>query len=205
MLSGEALTVIAMEADAIIREAGAEPADGLSVWQLCGELLGTVPEFVSMRTEAEVVPVNGRFRVFVRRGTRPARARWLVGHELAEWWYIVNGYRGPDIEARCDALGAALVAPAPFVNSLRAELGDNARLLAKRLKTTQSVALLRLGECADQAVALVRRNRSTIIRGPFVEWPIRPSWEPANARRAPGIVRVRITDEPNRFGLRFVG
>ena len=129
-----------------------------------------------------------------------AQAQFAAAHELAHWfWEHLEGFRGVTLEARCDALAAELVATPEAVQTAVDEHGHNLPQLATKLQTTQSVALLRLGEVCHQSVALFRQNRSTIVRGPFVSWPVPLSWEPAE--NAPGLAKVLISDEPGKFGL----
>lgn len=151
-------------------------------------LLGAPPRLVPLMPEAALACVLGEPRIFVRRGTAPTRARWLAGHELAEWWYQRVGYRGDDLEERCDALGAALVAPRPTVLAARRKLGDEPIAIATELRTTQSLALLRLGECVRVPVFL-KRQHHTIARGAAYVLPRHPEAHPG-LRKVP--IRVRI-------------
>lgn len=176
--------------------AGADPADPPAIGALCKMLTGHAPEFVRMREPAYLPVVNGERRVYVRVGTDPARARWLVGHELAEWWYLRTAYRGEDVELRCDALGAALVAPRPaFLLALRAR-GHRVHELAKDFKTTQALALLRIGETTGRPVALVRPT--PILRGEGFAWPTGPGLARAVRQPPPSVHPIRVD---GRFGL----
>lgn len=162
--------------------------------------MGTAPRVASIRTDGELVRVGGEWRVYVRRGMSPERQRWVAAHEFGHWWWEDQcGYSGPDIEARCDALGAALVAPRLAVEDASRDHRGDVAAIARSLRTTQSLALLRLGEALDVPVALLRRRRSTIVRGAFVSWPAPLSWQPM--KRA-AVVRIQITDEPGRLGVR---
>lgn len=124
-----------------------------------------------LATEGRLEVVDGRWRALVRRGLPPARARWVVGHELAEAVHLRAGYVGADIEARCDAMGAMLVAPrAAFRREVR-DIGRHAvHELARRFRTTQSVALLRIGEVTGRPVML-QRWPEPIVRGAAFGWP----------------------------------
>lgn len=162
--------------------------------------LGTDPRIYRGPGKGALVPIRGLFHVGVRGDLSPQQAAFTAAHELAHWYWEVHvGYRGSELEARCDALAAALVAPDWAVEAAASELGLDVVALADRLDTTQSVALLRLGEVCNVPVALLRRRKSTIIRGPFVSWPVPLSWQPA--KRSPGLVKVEIDDEPARFGV----
>lgn len=198
MLGPETLKKVESAASQLLNGA----TERVSVRSLSERLLGTRPCFAPMSEAGTLARVNGQWRIYVRKGTLPARARWIVAHEIGHWfWETKANYRGYDIEARCDALGAALVAPAAAVTRSVAN-GQSVHALASSLGTTQSIALLRLGEVCGQAVALIRKDRSTIIRGPFVPWPVPLSWQPV--KRAHGLQKVRIADEPGKVGVRLV-
>ena len=200
MLSGDAICEVEGDAEALIRMAGGEPSDGLSPQQLCLGLLGTRPTYAPLlRSEAELARVAGEWRIFVRRGVPQARARWLVGHEIAEWWHLQRAYREDDLEARCDALGAALVAPRRVYLSARRHHGHDVRRLAGALRTTQSLVLLRGGECVGTPTAVVRQG-GALVRGEDFGWP-ELTLAAARRLRAPGLQRVAIRDEPKRVGL----
>src|SRR5690606_31103903 len=128
---------------------------------------------------------------------------FVVAHEFGHYvWGDLVGYDGPDLEARCDALAASIVAPRrAFARAVACHGLDTVSGLAAALQTTRSTTLLRIGEAVDLPAALLRRRRSTIVRGPHAVWPVPLSWQPV--KRARGIVRVRITDEPGRLGARL--
>lgn len=170
---------------------------------VAGQIGAKVARVSHLPTEGSLEQVDGSWRILIRRGLSPARARWVVGHEIAEWVHLRAGYRGADIEARCDALGAMLVAPrSPFRRAIR-DIGRHAvHELAARFRTTQSVALLRIGEVTGRPVML-QRWPEPIVRGSAFSWP-----SPSTLRRrllelgrdAP-VHPVRIADEPGRIGL----
>lgn len=72
----------------------------VSVGELAKALVG-VPSFRRLSQEAKLTAGD---EIMIRAGTIPARARWLVAHEIAEWYYRELGYSESDIEERCDAL-----------------------------------------------------------------------------------------------------
>lgn len=169
MIGPDELADIEGDAAAIYDLADEDTADPPAIGTLIRKLLGAPPKTASMRPESWLSMVNGEPRIFVRRGVAPARARWLAGHELAEWWYSRTGYQGADIEARCDTLGAALVAPRrAFIASVR-DLGQRVHALADAFVTTQSLALLRIGEVTGRPVLLIRPT--PIVRGDAFVWP----------------------------------
>lgn len=201
MLGRKALSETAYIARQLIGNTAEQP----SLRRLCARLLGTTPKIdLSGATGRLIEPVGGQgWQVTAAPHLIAEKARFVVAHELAHWvWEVEAGYNGPDLEARCDALAAAIVMPPAAVVRVTNSLGlSDVHAIARALRTTQSAALLRLGEVHDVPTALLRRRRSTIIRGPFVRWPVPLSWQ--RAKRAPGIVKVRVRDEPQRFGVMF--
>lgn len=190
------------DAIAIYREAGEEPDRPVSIVRIVRKLLHTDVVRATMISthESDICMMHGEHVIGVRRGIAAPRARWLIAHELGHWWHDRIGYRGEDIEARCDALGAALIAPRPAWQHVRRAVGCGIKDLAGALATTQSLVLLRRGECEGEPVALVQPRR-VLVRGADWGWP-----DPDTMRRvakvgAPGVRRVRITDEWKRSGL----
>ena len=203
MISSDGVAEVEGDAHAIFRLARFDPDDGATPQQLCVRLLGSPPEMAPLLGhEATLARVTGQWRIFVRAGTAAPRARWLVCHELAEWWYQRIGYCERDIEARCDVLGAALVAPRRVFLRLRRRHGDDVRPLARALRTTESLALLRCGECTGEPTAVVR-SAGAIVRGDAVVWPAPLTLARAHRLRRGGLRKVRIADEPSRLGLRL--
>ena len=166
--SAHTLRVDSLDVWAIYDAAGCDLMTPTSVWELSRRLLGTVPVFAPLRTEAELSRTPGGWQVRVRRGTPPKRARWLAAHELAEWYLQATGYDGHDIEERCDRLGAAIVAPAPIVGLALRQARGLAHL-AELLVTSESLALLRMAEITSTPTILLRDNRPPIMRGGA--WP----------------------------------
>lgn len=196
MLGPDELSDIEGDALALFSEAGADPRDPPSIAALCRALTGHAPRFIAQAAEARLV--GGR--VFLRRGLLTARARWLVGHELAEWHYLRARYRGADIEARCDALGAALVAPRPAFLAATRAVGHAVFSLAEAFGVTQSVALLRIGEVTGRPVVLLR-SPEPIVRGGAFEWPSTSGLVRALRERRSEVHPLRISDEPGKWGL----
>lgn len=199
MIDGDVMADIEGDAEHLLRRAGVADDAPPNVTALCRAIVGVAPEFAPLRGEAEMAVVLGRPRIFVRKGTSPTRARWLACHELAEWWYASIGYVGADVEARCNALGAALVAPRRAVRSALAAVGRSPRALAKALGTTQSLAFLRTHEITREPGALVR-DKGVIVRGAEFVWPAL-DLERARRLRHAAVRKAKITDEPARVGL----
>lgn len=197
MLDADTIADIEGDASALLRAAGMDEDEPTDMRRLCVAMTGRAPEIASLRSEG----ATWDGRVFVRRGLAPARMRWLVGHELAEIHYERVGYRGADVERRCDALGAALAVPRRAYLRALGIVGASARALAKALGTTESIAILRDGETRGRPVSVVRAA-GAIVRGePFV-WPVRLELQAARRARHPAVMRASIKDEPDRVGLR---
>jgi hypothetical protein len=148
----------------------------------------------ALRQEACFARVGDAWRVVVSARALPARRGWLACHEVAEQHLRAQGYQGADIEERADALGAALVLPRLVLRAACRRHGHRVHVLARELRTTQSLVLLRLGEVERRPVALVRRGVVTVRGEPFA-WPRRVGAE------VPGTHPLRITDEPARVGV----
>ena len=155
-----------------------------NVRTLCVRLLGVPPRLADMSQEARLEAYDGRPRILVRAGTSPARARWLACHELAHWWLLQSGQEDTrDAETQASILGAAIVAPRDVVVRAYKLHGTNTIWIARALCTTQSLALLRLGEVGLLPSGLVGSGKM-ILRGQAERW-----------------TPVDITDEPDRVGL----
>jgi hypothetical protein len=171
---------------------------GRIVWELLGTKIQSAP-LISTR-EATVGTSEGKTVIAVANRIARPRARWLAAHELAHWWYDLIGYRGEDIEERCDALGAAIICPRPAWLALRRRVEGDVHELARRLATTQSLALLRRGECEGTPAALVQPRR-VVVRGWDFAWPAEEVVRKVARAGHPELRRVTITDEGKRVGL----
>lgn len=194
MLDEDTIADLEGDADLLRRCAGLACDDVPSPVALARAATGAPPLVASaLRQEACVARVGDAWRIVVSRRTLPARRAWLVGHEVAELHLRRCGYAGSDIEERADALGAALVLPRAALRSAVRRHGHRVHTLARELRTTQSLVLLRLGEVERRPVALVRRGLVT-VRGAAHEWS-------RDVVRTPGTHPMPITDEPARVGL----
>ncbi len=202
MLTASDLAYLEDEQEAVYRFAGLDPDKAASSLELTRGLGLGAPRFgARIKAVGVLARVRQEWIPFVRTGTSPAKARFVVGHEIAHWWLEERcGARGgARTEARCDALGAFLAVPRAVFLRARQAHGDDVRAIAEELKTTQSIALLRLGETTGRPSAVVR-SMGAIVRGEPLRWP---SLELASVRRArfPGLRKVRIDDEARRLGL----
>jgi hypothetical protein len=108
------------------------------------------------QTEAETWPRGSRWQIRVHRSVSRQRARWLVGHELAEWWLGDALFSSlVERERVCDAIGAALVAPAPEFARAIVALDHSVTALAQAFDVPVSLALLRIGEVTGRPVRLL--------------------------------------------------
>jgi hypothetical protein len=187
--------------DPIYRLAGGDPSEPLSPADLSLRLLGTKPTTATALVAPGTIGYcNGEWRIFIRKGTPWPRARWIAAHELAHWWFRRIGYAGPDLGARCDALGAALIVPRPVITHVRSRLGDDVYAIADELKTTQSLAFLRVSEVTGRPGAVVRLA-GPIIRGEPCTWPVKLELATVKRARRRSIIKIAMWDEPNRIGV----
>lgn len=200
-LDRDSLADVDGDAVCVFKMAGVDPSDPPSIYKLISILLGAPPTFARIRDAGCLARVGDGWRVFIRAKTPAPRARHVAAHELAHFYYDRCGYFGDDIEARCDALGASLIAPRiPFQRAV-AEYGCRVHALAEAFGVTQSVALLRVGEVASRPVVLLRSDAPPIVRGDEFSWPDAPRLRQAIRLPPPGVHPLRIVDESRRWGL----
>lgn len=146
---------------------------------------------------------NGKPRIYLRAGLSPEDMNFLCGHEFAHWAMRQEGARfatEADEERAADYLGAALVAPRRSVHAALREVGEEPEALASALQSTQSLAMLRVGEVTGRPLALVRPG-VVRVRGGW-EWPGEDTIRRWATRSPPENVRKRpITDAPRRVAL----
>ena len=181
------------DADAIYARTGFDPEEPPAIGRLCLALTGFPPELAKIRNEGRCCRVGDDWRVFIRRGLPKERAVYITGHELAEWWFIHIGYCEHDVEERCDALGAALVAPRRAFRRATEALGHSAKKLAAAFRAPEQLALLRIGEVTGRPVALVRPT--PIVRGDDFAWPTGPALARALRRPPASAHPVRVGGE----------
>lgn len=142
----------------------------------------------------------GKVRIYVSRHLPLRRAHHAIGHELAHVIVRRTCSRIEELEAACDHLGAALMAPRPAASALHRAVGVDLARMADAMVATETCAALRLGEALG--LPLVSFGARVRVRGPEAfEWPpveVLSSWR----RRPPrGLERVRVRDEPGRMVL----
>lgn len=196
---------VAGVADAILRAAGYEDDDVPSALRLAERLLGAgcvvrVPGG-GVGAPAALAWLHGQPVIQLRGRMSPETARFLVLHELAEWWLGRGGYDGQDVEQACDAIAAALTTPRRAFRSAVASVGESYARLARAFTTTESVVALRVGEVLHEPVALVT-PRNVHARGPEWGWPDAETVRRVARTGRPGLRRVRLGDDPRRVVLR---
>lgn len=188
-------------------EVGADEEGPQRMTDLCEGIVGVRPMRAPIRQEAQLCIEDGKPLVLIRDDVPTPRARWLVGHEIAEFWHRCVDYIGRDIERRADALGAMLVAPILGVAKAAAEWAHEpfpviiARL-AELFRVPQSLALLRLGEVTGRPTRILRPD-GPIGRGEVFAWPEGPAlWEAVDRGQ---IKAMRLLGEPDKVGLVRLG
>lgn len=171
MLTEDDLVEVEGDAAALLRAAKLADDERVDVVALARATMGAPPMLSRTGAESTRIRVYDQWRAVVRAHVPAPRARWLVCHELAEHHYLSRGYRGEDIEARSDALGAALVVPRRLARAAMAHHGHRIARLAATLGVTQALSLLRVGEVDRRPVLLLRRPGVRLARGAAFEWP----------------------------------
>jgi hypothetical protein len=201
MLDEGTLADVEGDALAMFGLAGLDPGDAVSFGELCYGITRRWPRSVALDGEARLEPIgDDGFEVLTNRAISPERQRLKGAHELGHWWYRRIGYRGFDLEARCDALGAALIAPREAFRAAMRWAGHRVHELALRFNTTQSLALLRVGEVSGRPVMLLRPS-GPLARGDLFEWPKTSTLVRALNEGRSAVHPLRINDEPHRWGL----
>lgn len=196
-------------AEGLYREAGLDPAEAASPVDLARSALGdegvqVVPPGALRFTSAQLATIEGKRRIFVRRGD-PAQMTFAIAHELAHWALEREGYCEQDEEDAANYLGAALVATrSAFRRTLRA-VGEDLGDLAEEFGSTESLCLLRLGETTGRPLALVRPGLVRVRGQLEFIWPAEETLRGWASGRAPaGVVKTRgIDGDHRRVALMF--
>lgn len=97
--------------------------------------------------------VNGRWTIRLARSAPMTRARFALGHEIAEW--ACREQQETTIEALCNAISAAVLLPRPALLAALRHFGDNLPALARAFRVTETCAALRIGEATGQPMLLL--------------------------------------------------
>lgn len=191
-------------AAAILREAGQDDDDAPDVGALVARLLG--PDALSLvrgglARDAALEPSGDGWGIIARSALPDHRLRFVVCHELAEWWLSTRErYQGEDIEHAANYIAAALLAPpAAFRAALRYH-GRDFRALAAAFVASETTIALRDAELHSIARVVVAPNLR--VRGPeaFL-WPPERTLRAWAREGGPGLARTRLTDDPRRVVL----
>lgn len=152
--------------------------------------------------EAALTYSCDRWRIYIRQHVPVERARYLVAHEIAEWWLQHIGYDGSDAEQAANRLGAAILAPREYVRTL---LRRDRRfpVLARELRCAESCAALRAAEVDGTPTAVIG-PRSVHVRGADWGWPCSPALRQLAApsvRPPTSVRRVRLRLEPDHVAI----
>jgi hypothetical protein len=127
---------------------------------------GAVRLALGLRMKVRFMPLRVRARVSHRdnaieiaEDTSDVAAEFLAGHEIAHVAVDRRSCGGPQLEALCNSMGAAIVAPAPAMYLMRATCGYDVQRMACLLVTSEMIAALRWGEVFEEQVAVVEPGR----------------------------------------------
>lgn len=154
----------------ILDHVDCDPERPVSVKTIARRLTGFEPESADIRSEGVIATVSGKDRIYYSRRLLPDRRGWILGHEILHAWVRMHGLRVDHEELVADAVGARLVAPAAAFRRAIGLHGCRVHELATRFRTTQALALLRVGEVTGRAV-MVDRPYRRIARGEHFVWP----------------------------------
>lgn len=145
-------------------------------------------------------PCEGRYYILVRRGISLERAQFAVAHEIAEWWLRKLDYRGDDRELVANAIAAALLAPSRAFRRAWSAASSLVEVAAD-FTLTETGAALRVGEVLGRPLAVIS-DLTVRVRGINYAWPSSERGIRQLGRIVvPGIVRVDLVDQPERFVL----
>lgn len=180
---------------------GLPPEEPVDTFRLARKLLG--PEAIVRGTSivgmpAKLFVVNGERRIAVNRRLAIPYAQFYVGHELGHVLCSEIGYVADDLEAVCDHLGAALMAPLPAVRAMLKIFGRDHEAIADEVGSTQTWAALRIAEFLAIPRAVVTPKK-LYVRGPETwQWASEPEVRRLARVERPGVSKVRLTDDPRR-------
>jgi hypothetical protein len=127
---------------------------------------GAVRLALGLRMKVRFVPLRVRARIShhdnaieIADDASRVAAEFLAGHEIAHVATERRACGGPQLEALCNSMGAAIVAPAPAMYLMRATCGYDVPRMACLLVTSEMIAALRWGEVFEESVAVVEPGR----------------------------------------------
>lgn len=183
------------------RKAKAEVRQALSPFAIARRIYGD-RSVVWVRNQIAIGQTGrSREQVFIglRAGLPMTTARHVCGHEIGHIELGELGCRDEDIEAACDFFGAALMARRHvFANAVSGREREFHQL-AIDFGATETLVALRVGEVTGIPVAVVAPH-AVRARG-RAEWPDEQRVRELARRGAPGLSRVRLTDDRRRVAL----
>lgn len=136
-------------------------------------------------------------RIVVQPGATGAALNWFLAHELAERHLARAGCDSEYVEQLADAIGAALIMPAPAFRLALAHVGRNLPALAEMFRATQSVVAIRLGSVTGTPVALVTPRRIH-VSGDAWAWPCEADLRRFARGRLPADLERRVITDARR-------
>ena len=197
-LSAESLADALWDAEWFLKHYGFELDQTPSMVRLATKATRYPPAAIHTRVfEAYTTQLDQADRIFISQYATPARARWLIAHELAEIHHQRVGYVGRDVEQRCNAMASAMAAPRLATRHATRSYGRSVPDLARALKTPEAAVLLRIGEVVGHPCALLR-PAGVVVRGAPFSWPSLESEFHAllHDNTRPDVTALRITDGP---------
>jgi hypothetical protein len=200
------IELVEAEAAELLRRAGFEAGEVAAAETLALRLLGTrvrrVDGSVLRGADACFCVVNFEPTIWIRRGLAPARQRFAICHEIAEWRLCELRYAEPDVEDVANALAAALAAPrSAFRDAMREHGAEGFSGLARDFMLTETSAALRVGEVTGTPIAVVT-PAIVRVRGDAFGWPDEQRIRALARGRTPApLRRVEIIDERRRIVL----
>lgn len=192
-------------AEAVLAEGGQEDDGAPKLARLVAAHLGSgAVEFApaTLRGDGALVRVYDDWRIYVRRGLSPERRAFAIAHELAEWWLRVREkYDGEDVEHCANYVAAAILSPRRAFRLAVEAYGRSFPELAHAFRVTETLIALREAEI-DRRPRVVVSPALVRVRGPdgWV-WPDESTLRRWARGPAPGLRKVRLTDDPKRIVL----
>lgn len=184
------------------RRKGFDPSSPVSTLRLARSLHGPScierPASLVGSYPASTWVLRGERKISVRRRVPLDEVAFYVGHELAHAELGVPHGADGEVEAACNYLGAALMAPRPAVLALHRAFGWDLEEIAAEVVATQTWAALRLAEALIVPTAALS-PQIVRVRGPEEwVWPDEATIRRWSTRPRPGVRKINVTDRPRR-------
>jgi len=193
----------------IYADARRDPSRATPTPELAQALLGpNTIHRVSTRQGSEkpaaASEATGRLVIHVPQTAAPWQANHLVARQLARWYLTHHGYDGGQVDSVVRCLAAALCMPTPAFWLARETLGEGLTELGAHFRVSQSLAALRIAECAGYPTAL-KTETKILVRGNHWDWPVKDEdWrELFRHARERGMILKPLLDARGRAVLRL--